>query len=303
MNMNDFLQNGQPAEPDQTRQRNSEDGSSSTPQQRMRGSDQLKGIADLLAGAIESDDPPPAPEPPAPAPEGELPAPEGDDQAPAPAGEIPGKLTVKQLAERLDVDPAKLYDALEIPVGDNGETVTLDKLKATFQGQAEAAQGTATKAAELDQREAAISSDVQALGVLEAMQVLPDNIRSAATMHMQEMAVREWSKFTALVPELQDDAARIQYDNDARSHLKEYGLTPDHFGVRTVGMLRLMRDAVNDRKKLKALLKPKPAQAPTPVKRNRQAQPGAKPAQNPRGAQGRRAEIGAIANMLQGTKQ
>ena len=206
-----------------------------------------------------------------------------------------GRLTIDALAQKLDLDPSEIYKALTITTGD-GETATLEQLKDSFAKRNSEAQGTALKATELDRREASLATDIQSLGVLDAMQAIPDNIRQSASQHLNQMAEREWNKFTHLAPELEDTATRLQFDKDVQGLLQPYGLSPEHFGVRTVGMLRLIRDVVKDRKHLKKLTEPRPAKAPEPVKRNRVI---GKTAPTPRG-NGRQAELASIAGLLKG---
>lgn len=194
------------------------------------------------------------------------------------------------------MEPGQLYKELKVTTGD-GETATLEELKNSFAERAQEARGTAEKAAELDRREASLATDVQSLGVLDAMQAVPEGIRAQANQYLQQMAEREWSKFTALVPEMQDDATRIQFDQDVEKFLKPYGLTPYHFGTRNVGMLRLIRDVIKDRKALKALTAPKPKKAPEPVKRNRVAKETQRPTAQ-RGSSKRQQEIASIADIL-----
>ena len=83
-----------------------------------------------------------------------------------------------------------------------------------------------------------------------------------------------WSVFMAAwVWELQTDVNRIAFENDARSLLKAYDLTPEHFGVRTVGLHRLMRDIVKAKQTIARLTKPEAQKAPSPVRRNRHPAP------------------------------
>lgn len=52
---------------------------------------------------------------------------DSEEAAPA-ADEEPGPVTVKELAQKLDLDPADLYNELEIPLGDD-ESITLGEYK------------------------------------------------------------------------------------------------------------------------------------------------------------------------------
>ena len=56
---------------------------------------------------------------------------EGEDSD---EGETPGALTVVDVAERLQIDPAEFYDKVTVPVGDYGEQMTISALKDRYNG-------------------------------------------------------------------------------------------------------------------------------------------------------------------------
>jgi hypothetical protein len=181
----------------------------------------------------------------------------------------PKGLTPKGLAEKLDIEAKDIY-GMEITTGD-GEVTTLQKLKDSFEGQATTGRETTEREIALNGREAAITSDIQALGVLDAMQAIPQNIRTQAVEHMNAMAEREYLKFRSVNPELQTDEGRLGFEADVGKHLKQFGLIKEQFGVQNVGMMRMIQSAIRNEKAIAKLTALKPKKAPSSVNRNRTA--------------------------------
>ncbi len=146
---------------------------------------------------------------------------DGSEQEPSEQQGAPESLSVKELAQKLDLTPDQLYKALKVTTGD-GETATLEELKSVFTERAQAERGTATRQAELDRREAGLATDIQMLGVLDAMQAVPEGIRNQAVQHLNQMAEREWAKFTQLVPDMAEDVNRVQFGQDIEQLLEAY---------------------------------------------------------------------------------
>ena len=168
--------------------------------------------------------------------------------------------------------PKDLYN-IAVSFGDE-TTATIGELKDAYATREATAQETARKAATLDAREAGLATDLQAMGVLDAMQQVPAQIRQQANAWLTEKSRQEYEKFLSLVPEFGDDGTRIAYEKEAREMLKDdYGVVPEQLGVRSVGMHRLVRDLVNLKKTVAKLTEPRPETAPTPVKRSRSAPP------------------------------
>jgi hypothetical protein len=188
------------------------------------------------------------------------------------SGDLDGPLTPLDVAAKLDIEPDALYQ-MEL-TGSDGSKVTLEQLKDAYAAQTTSEQGIVKREVAQSGREAALSSDIQALGVLEAMQVLPANVRQQAAEHMNAMAHREYAKFRALIPEIQDDAGRIAYETDAMAFLSGFDLSPAHFGAQTVSMHRFVRDAMQNKKALDKLMAPVAKIPPKPVRRSRHAAPG-----------------------------
>ncbi len=206
----------------------------------------------------------------------------------------PEALTLHGIAEKLEIPVEALYE-MAIPIGGDGEVSTFAALKDAYKDRQATEREAALQEVALQKREAALTSDIQALGVLDAMQVLPDHVREQANAHMHQFAEREYGKFLDLVPELQDDATRIAHHKDVDSLLAEYGLIPEQFGAATLGMHRLIRDVLGMRRSLAKLTEPKAQTPPKPVKRNRKAAPRQSEGPKPKG---RAAEIAAIAQLL-----
>lgn len=273
----------------------------SSPMPRKRGSDQIKAIEALLAG----DDPEPEPETaPEGSEDGQEPDAEGAEAAQRAEGaedaqEPPEKpATLNELAEKLDMAPEDLY-SLAINTRD-GEQVSIGALKDAYQEQDAARAEIAQKADAIKRREAGLVTDVQALGVLDAMQALPENIRQQANAHLVEMAEREYSNFLQLYPDLQQDSNRIAFETGIDEWLGEYGLSQHHFPIRNVAMYRLIKDALEARRELKAIKTPKPKPAPQSVSNRKRAMTKARP-QPQTGSRGRQAELQSIANILKGS--
>ena len=189
----------------------------------------------------------------------------------APGSDSETKLSPKQIAEQLDIDPAAVYQ-MDIPTGD-GEVVSLQKMKDAYENMASSERVSVEKEQQLTSREAALTTDIQALGVLDAMQAIPAHIRGQANQHITAMAEREYSKFLAITPELHSDENRIAYEGDARKFLGKWGMQPEDFGVRSVKMHRMIRDVMAQSKQLARLLKPEAQKPPKAVRRSRVAVP------------------------------
>lgn len=169
----------------------------------------------------------------------------------------------------IDGNSRSIYD--EEVTTREGEVITVGALKDAYQDQARIRQEIVEKDVALSGREAALASDIQALGLLDAMQAVPQHIRTQAAQQMNQMAEREYSKFLAISPDLQNDVNRIAFENDARKYLGAFGVSPEQFGVKTLGMHRLLADAVKTKKQLAELTRPRAQTPPKSVKRGRVA--------------------------------
>ena len=146
-------------------------------------------------------------------PEGQDQDQEGADEAQGGAQEADGGAgrggvpkSLKELAERLEIDAAELY-GLEIGTGD-GESVTLGAMKDAWQTRAAAEQETADRAAELDGREAEIIADRQAWITAAEYGKIPKDAVNGVRELMSDHRQREERILLQLRPELSDpDAA------------------------------------------------------------------------------------------------
>ena len=204
-----------------------------------------------------------------------------------------GQLKLAELAETLDIEPDKLYQ-MDIPLRD-GSTATIGQLKDAYHDQATANAEMQEKADALSSREAGLVADTLALGVLEAMEVLPPSALHKATGHLQEIAEREFGRFTKLYPEYSDRKQIEAFDTGMTEMLGAYGLTSAHFPVKSLGMYQLIKDVLRDRAELKKL-KSTPKTPPKSVKSKRGGKP---PASKPKAVgRGQGAQVKAIASIL-----
>lgn len=191
-----------------------------------------------------------------------------DDTAADSGTDTAAEVTLASLAELAGLTETELYDKLKINTGD-GESVTLAGAKERLRDTAEALQGIASREAEVSQLQAKYVGDVQALGVLDALQAVPEGIRQQANQHLMQTAQKEADNFRLLHPQYKNDDAWNNFTHDVDQMLKPYGLSSLHFGVRSLGMYRLMADMIGFEKDAKAYRQPKPKPAPTKAKPGR----------------------------------
>ena len=221
----------------------------------------------------------------------------GGDRTGADTGEA-APLTPKGLAEKLDIEADDVY-SMEITIGD--DKVTLGDLKDAWADQEATAAETQARVDGLDAREAGLVTDIQALGLLEAMQQLPEKVRNQANAHLTAMAEREYKNFLTLYPDLQKETNRLAFEKDMTDWFKEYGLVEGQFPIRTVGMYRLIKDAIRDRKRAAEARKKTAKKAPKSAKpQQRQAPKGGQQQQQKRGPTGGsiQSQVDQIAGMM-----
>lgn len=200
----------------------------------------------ILTGA----DQPPAEEPPQAA---ETPAPA------EPAAEMPLDLTA--LAERLGVEPAKLYEA-RIPLADGAEPVTLGQLKDAYRD----SQQLEAQRSELTQQRGEWHADQlrqqreleEVLAAIPADRIDPQLAQAVQKVNRERLS-REAEALYRTVPSWTDAKARDADLVQMQAHLAQYGITrQDLDAVTDHRLLRMMRDAALTAAKLTA----KPAPAP-----------------------------------------
>ena len=280
---------------------NSEPKSNSSFRERLPESQQIDAIADLLGGGGKPDDQHDMdPTDSHMDRDGDEPVDHSATGDSAPDHSEASALTPAALAEKLEMSPDDVY-SMEIKVGD--DTFTLGELKDAQAGREALAAEMQEKDSALNDRESGLVTDIQSLGILDAMEALPENIRQQANNHLTAMAEREYQKFLALYPDMQDDATRLAFDKGVNDWLGEYGVSPGQFPVRTLGMYRLMKETIQMRKELAALKKPKPAKAPKSAKPQRRAPPKAQKAPMPRSGGHIQQQTDAIAALMTGKRR
>ena len=279
-------QTAQQAEEKSTASENSGQPSNSQSQPRMTENQQVDAIAQMMADGRTDDS---SADNAANA--GSMDAGHSDGNSGVPD---PEPLTPKGLAEKLDIDPETLY-SMQVTVGDS--QVTLGDLKDSFATREATAAETREQLDAIRNREAGLVGDIQALGVLDAMQQLPKNLRDQANSHLVKMAEREYSKFLTLYPEYQIEVNRIAFEKDMNDWMGSYGLSAGMFPVRNVAMYQLIRDAVNARRELAEIKAPKAKKAPKSSKPQRRKSDAPK-AQRPRSGGHIQGQVNDIAALM-----
>lgn len=193
-----------------------------------------------------------------------------DSSSPDPVDEPEVKAkpkTAEQVAEAAGLTLTELYDTFELNIGD-GDTVTLAGAKKRLQDAAEAKQGIAQREAEVEQQRGQYVSDVHALGVLEAMGAIPDNIRQQANQHLMNVAQREANNFRVLHPEYRDETKFQHFAQEVETTLQEFGLSGAQFPVRNVNLYRLLESMLRWKKNSDAYTAPKPKEPPKPTRKS-----------------------------------
>lgn len=279
----------------------SEEPNSSTPleasTQRSKSSDPLDQIAELLAGEQENDEVSGSED----SAEGSAPDPEpGDGEAPEEeASEEETFKSLKDVAAKLDVDPAKLYE-LDIPMGD-GESLTLGELKDAIHNQKEWTTESAQRELEYSERGAKLARDQQELAYLrqELVGKVDPAVIQQAQQQMQVDLVREQQLLTHALPKFKDPAFYETWRNQAVDHAQTYGFRPEELQITDHRMIVMMADHMKLKDQLKKLASVKPTRKQPPVTRRKGANNQAKP-QVSRRHNTRQGEIDQVAQLLKG---
>lgn len=172
--------------------------------------------------------------------------------------------TLKDAADRLGVEPDRLYD-LEVTTGD-GETVSLGELKDAWQDRAAAERETAQRSDAIDERETALSRDAQRLGQMVqelARTVGPQRLGQVAQLqeqHAQQVRAQERELMLHVLPELRDAARLDAFREELVEGLGAYGFTARDLDISDHRLVWFARDALRAMRKLKEL-----RAAPDPV--------------------------------------
>jgi len=163
-------------------------------------------------------------------------SPDEPDKAPGspdePVGDAPKPKTLKEFAQSVGVDPKELY-ALEVPYGDNGETMSLGDIKDVYKELAPNIE----RLREVDRLEVQhrversnLIRDLDNLVKLLPPQALKPEYIVAVQQQAKIMAQAEMGKLVQIFPEWQNP---LQYEvavTDMVGVANNYGLTPDEVG-------------------------------------------------------------------------
>lgn len=220
-------------------------------------------------------------------------------------GDLPDGFTLKDLAERLELDPEKLYSA-KVITGD-GEAISLGELKDAWADRQKAARETARREAGLDERETAFARDralyAQLARDLQA-QVDPGTIERLRERN-QEHEARERRLMVETMPELGDRSTFESWRGEVVDMLGEYGYRPAEMAITDHRMLRVLRDHMRLRARMDELLafepEAKPAKATRPQGRgDRRGSRSEQLAKRARETGRREDQVAAISSLIDG---
>lgn len=168
--------------------------------------------------------------------------------------------TLADAAERLGVDAKDVYN-LKLNTGD-GEEVTVGQMKDLWQTKEAIQRESAERETALDQRESAISQELQLWSELGDQ--LQKNLNPQQLSQLQgairQRADTERRKMLTAIPEFNDEATYDQFRQEATDFLvKEYGFAPHEANVGDHRHVRIIRDFIRLKKRMEALsgFKPK----------------------------------------------
>ena len=233
----------------------------------------------------------------------------GDDEPPEPEPEAkpPGKppKTLNELAESSGLEIEKLY-AMEVATGD-GETVTIGKLKDAYRDQEATAQETATKAAELNEREGAMIQEQMIWGQIgdQFNAVTTPEQRTALREQIANHAVGQRAELMRAAPELNSTQAMQSFTDDVVKLGQAYGIPPHKMVVTEASHMLLLRGHLKALKVISDLkkFKPKPKAPGSTNSKGRSSDTGPSKQQRLNAAAktgGKAAKVNAVAQLLGG---
>jgi hypothetical protein len=176
-------------------------------------------------------------------------------------------LTIKRLAEKLEMEPSALYRDLQISLGD-GETVGLQALKDVYDNRQTAERVSEEKTADQERREAEIISQLQELRVMHEAG-LPPAARAEAQKVLRGRLQKETEWFLTLAPELRDPATLEGFKQDAVEAMQKVGIrradmqqVMSHHGAGL--LMRQLLKLERENSDLKQRNRPKPPRASKP---------------------------------------
>lgn len=188
-----------------------------------------------------------------------VPSPETD---PAPESLPAEKLDLKTVAERLQVEPAKLYQDLMVPIAD-GEELSVSELKDRYRSAKELDRLREEHTRARGEYEAdRLRSERELQAILAAIprESISPALAEEWQKQQREYLGREREALLRAIPDWTDAAVLTADRGEIEGYLKEYGFSrADLDNVTDHRLLRLLRDAAKGRAKAKAEDKPPPA--------------------------------------------
>jgi hypothetical protein len=156
-------------------------------------------------------------------------SPEPDDDTP----------TLERVAEALEVEAKDLY-AIEVPVGDNGETISLGALKDAYKNQTEAERMLTERRQQADQRDMQLLQDQHYMAnVLEAMRgQLTPQMAQYIESNDKRIDAEERLALTRVAPEIADKTSRVQFIDKAVKHMSRITGRSEEESAMRLGLLR-----------------------------------------------------------------
>lgn len=169
-------------------------------------------------------------------------------------GDDAGKLTIKELADKLETSPTKLYDALTVNLG-KGQTATLSELKAIATEHTSREVWEGEQAVSLDkvmqERRKAHRAWTEVHDLAEYMQNVPADVLTEVRERRAQRVRSEGQRLGEVIPELQDQFKMDQFRTDAIALLAEdYGFHQDEVIIEDHRVGRILWDYMQMQKTL-----------------------------------------------------
>ncbi len=174
-----------------------------------------------------------------------------------------GTLSIKELAEQLGTSPKKLYDNIEITTGD-GETLSLGEVKDRITTQEAATREIIERETAITERESAALYNMQTLDAVysELKGKLSPELVQQLQKQTAEKDARERGLMLQAIPELADPTQLEAFRNDASEVMQAYGFRPNELVIRDHRIALAIRDLIQTKRQLKALMEFEPTQEP-----------------------------------------
>ncbi|SFL44791.1 hypothetical protein [Shimia aestuarii] len=181
----------------------------------------------------------------------------------ASAPESGGTMSIKELATQLGTTPKKLYESLEIGLGD-GETITLSEMKSQYKGQHEATRDIVERENQLSAQHAQTLENLQLLN--SVYDDLKGKLSPETLQQLQERTNTAEAKERALMvqamPELTDPAKLDTFRNDVAETMAQFGFKPHELVIRDHRIALAIKELISTKRQLKALMEFEPTKTP-----------------------------------------